>query len=508
MIDSVQGGPHPTVSRGPRWWPTRDALRRLLVEPLVDTPAPDERRRAKLLALLALSQAILAALGALQAAVFAPEPMEIVVPPVLAAVIVYAIAYVLARRGSLDAAASIAIAVQIAVPLTVSALLPVAGVQAMSPAAWVSVALLTASATLGPRSVLLVGGVALASMIAMLSGRGMDGAVGEVIVYLVAFTAVVYVYARHRDGLEAARREQLAARNEELEQLRATLEERVEERTNEIARTAADLERALDAARASQETLLQTEKMAAVGRLTAGFAHELATPLAALVCSLDEIDTLRAEYARSIGDPGVTDEDHRAIAVEMQDATDLAKTAGHRAVTFVRGIRAHTRSAGARSIERFDAGCVVRDAVELLAHVARAASVRIAVEGVGTEIPIRGVPSRLNQAVTNLVINAIHASGEHRRGGIVRVVVARRGGDATIDVDDDGPGVPEGLRARVFEPLFTTKPYGKGTGLGLAIVREIARDELGGSVTIGSSAEGGARFTIRVPLAPEASDGA
>src|SRR5262249_39906154 len=156
--------------------------------------------------------------------------------------------------------------------------------------------------------------------------------------------------------------------------------------------------------------LLRTEKMAAVGRLTAGFAHEMATPLASTLAALEDLDGLRTEYAESIDDGSVTPDDHRAIADEMKRAISLAETSSERASRFVRGIRAHTRDSGTVERELFDASETVVEAVELLGHAARAAHVAVKIERSAERVPIVGVASRLGQAVANLLQNAIDAA--------------------------------------------------------------------------------------------------
>jgi len=290
----------------------------------------------------------------------------------------------------------------------------------------------------------------------------------------------------------AARNAELEARNQELERMRSALEDRMHEGEKELALRAEELER-------NQELLLRTEKMAAIGRLTAGFAHELATPLATMLATLSDLRDLTDEYGRSIGDPEVSLEDHRAIQREMVEAMDALDAAADRAASFVRGIRAHTRDPGRSAIESFDAGAVVSQATELLGYLARSARVRLEVKRPLEAIPVRGVPSRLNQAVTNLVQNAIDAAGERGAGGRVTVELASAGSEVVIRVSDDGPGIPADVLPRIFEPLFTTKPYGKGTGLGLPIVREVVQGEFQGTIEVESS-DGGATFVVRIPL--------
>jgi signal transduction histidine kinase len=134
-------------------------------------------------------------------------------------------------------------------------------------------------------------------------------------------------------------------------------------------------------------------------------------------------------------------------------------------------------------------------AAEAAAAVERPAEVRLEIQGLERLPDVDGDPGQLRQVFVNLLSNAVHAAGPRGR---VRVVDAGPGADVAVAVEDDGPGVEESVRARLFEPLVTTKPT--GIGLGLSLVRRIA-ERHGGSVSYEPRREGGARFTIRLPRA-------
>jgi signal transduction histidine kinase len=145
-----------------------------------------------------------------------------------------------------------------------------------------------------------------------------------------------------------------------------------------------------------------------------------------------------------------------------------------------------------------EVGATIDEALQLVAHAARSARTTLRFERPDKAVELDGVPSRLSQAVVNLVTNAIDATGD-QGGGKVTLGLERLPSAVAITVSDDGPGIDEALQARIFEPLFTTKPHGKGTGLGLSIVEEAVRDDFGGTVTLVSSPGAGATFRILVP---------
>ena len=496
---------------------SRLALRRAsdaALAPFVLIAHDDQRRRARLLAMISLTNIAIAAIGCLQPGMYArPEVAAVVVPILLVTAGAYAAAYGLARYARATASASIIVGMQLLAPILVANGLGRHDIDARSTGAWLSLAVLTASATLGSREVVGVGALALLAMVTVM-GRVEAPAVtiGEAAFFLGTATLLIFVYVKHRDGLERDRQNVLRTRNGELESLRSTLEVRVGDRTRELANTASELAKANEALQSRQALLVQTEKMAAVGRLTAGIAHELASPLSAILGAVDELRALAEESERSIGDASVTDADHRAIVADLRGATALARVASERAIKFVRGIRAHTRDPGPRATERFLLDGVVAETVELLGHAARAVSVRVTVEAPDGPFEVSAVPSRVNQVVTNLLKNAIDALGSapRRAGtkGVVTLRVRRDGTDAVLEIADDGPGIAPEVVPRIFEPLFTTKSYGQGTGLGLSIVKEIVESELHGTISLQTELGVGTTFVVRFPTHDGAVHGA
>ncbi|HXY68980.1 MAG TPA: ATP-binding protein [Gemmatimonadales bacterium] len=269
-------------------------------------------------------------------------------------------------------------------------------------------------------------------------------------------------------------------------------------------------ERLLDA----QGALVRAEKLASVGRLAAGVAHEIGNPLAAI-----------GNYLELLSRRGEAPELVTAIEREAQ-----------RIDTIVRSLLDYARPRDAKR-EPVDVGAVAQRAVELLRAQGLLKLVSVEVVRPGGLPAMLGDAPALEQVFVNLLLNAVDAAGA---GGRIAVVASqarlgadgeatRRGGDADaaastgrsmrrssrhleavadggtavqVVVGDSGPGVPPDLVERVFDPFFTTKPPGKGTGLGLAIVQRIVHDH-GGRVDVARAREGGAAFTVTFPgMAP------
>lgn len=266
----------------------------------------------------------------------------------------------------------------------------------------------------------------------------------------------------------------LAQRNEELEAAQLTMQKQ-------------------------QTKLVISEKMASIGRLTAGIAHEMNTPLAAVRASMSELTALVDEYADGISDSTVSPDDHREIASEMKAAIGIADKSAARASSFVRGIKSQTRSLSGNPRVAFNAVAVIQESILLLSHALRDANCTAIFECSTHDskrdyVELVGSPAGFAQAVTNLVTNAIDAS--RPVGGEIRLELVSSGDRVSLRVTDFGCGMPPEIISNIFEPMFTTKPFGQGTGLGLSILHDIITGEFDGSVEVHSVVGKGTTFEL------------
>jgi C4-dicarboxylate-specific signal transduction histidine kinase len=246
--------------------------------------------------------------------------------------------------------------------------------------------------------------------------------------------------------------------------------------------------------------------MASLGRLTAGIAHEMNTPLAAVRSGLGELRHLIEEYQSSIGDPYVTLDDHRAIVLDMQKAAQLADKSAERSAAFVRSVKSQTRDVSSDERLLFKVVPVIQDALLLLGHAVRQGNCTVTFDYDSDDPALLGSPGRLAQVMTNLVTNAIDASAA-KGGGHIEVQLARlrepSGRGLALRVSDAGVGIPPDVMPKIFEPMFTTKPFGQGTGLGLTIIHDIVTGDFGGAIEVASQPDHGATFTIHFPIFQE-----
>ncbi len=267
----------------------------------------------------------------------------------------------------------------------------------------------------------------------------------------------------------------------------------------DLRRRTEQLEQAYEVLKENQEKLLIVEKMASLGRLTAGIAHELNTPLAASRTALRELDELIREYESSIHDPNMALEDHQGIVSDMRRAFQLAARSTEQAAAFVNSIKAQTRDTAAPTREPIKVAKVAQDVLLLLGHMLRKGRCEATLEAADNDLMVYGALGRLVQVITNLVTNAIEASAA-KGGGPIKVRLAKEGdGRIILQVADKGSGIPAPDLPRIFDPMFTTKRFGEATGLGLTIVHNIVIGDFGGDIEVDSRVGEGTTFTVIFP---------
>ena len=285
-------------------------------------------------------------------------------------------------------------------------------------------------------------------------------------------------------------------------------------RAEEELRAARDAaEKALQELQTAQASLLHAQKMAALGQLTAGIAHEIKNPLNFVnnfadlsVELLDELKETAAPAVASLGDDTRAEIDE---VVEMLTG-NLAKIAEHgrRADGIVKSMLAHSRG-GSGDWQSADINVLVEEALNLAYHGARAQdqSFNITLErDLDRAIaPIEVVPQDVTRVFLNLFRNGFYAADKRRREAgdgfrpVLKVTTKGLGDAIEVRVRDNGTGIAPELRDKLFQPFFTTKPTGEGTGLGLSISYDIVTQQHGGMITVDSTFGEFTEFTIRLP---------
>ena len=285
-------------------------------------------------------------------------------------------------------------------------------------------------------------------------------------------------------------------------------------RAEQAIRAARDAaESALRELQTAQASLVHAQKMAALGQVTAGIAHEIKNPLnfvnnfASL--SVELLDELKDTAARAVGalDPGNRDEIAETIGMLTENLQKIVEH-GRRADGIVRSMLQHSRGSSDHR-QPTDLNALAEEALNLAYHGARAQDPNfdIALEhDLDRNLaPVDVVPQELTRVLLNLIGNGFYAANKRSRESdgtyrpALKVTTREFGESVEVRVRDNGVGVPPENRDKLFQPFFTTKPTGEGTGLGLSISYEVVTQQHGGTITVDSEVGDFTEFTVRLP---------
>lgn len=295
----------------------------------------------------------------------------------------------------------------------------------------------------------------------------------------------LYADLVHRNDLLAQAQSNLTALN-------ASLEQRVEQRTAELAAANQQI-------RAEQQKAIATEKMASLGRMVAGFAHEVNTPVGIAVGAVSQL----VEEVRALGTLMQRDEVSEAevqnVLSLMAETGDLAASNLRRAATLVQSFKRTAVDQTSEAERNFKLGELIDDVVHSLGPLYRRTSIAFTLD-CPADLVLHGVPGVLAQILTNLCTNAyVHAFAEGARGGNIRIAARLVGSEVEVRFIDDGAGMEAAHMQKAFEPFFTTNRQGGGSGLGLFIVYSLVTQSLGGTVECRSNKGIGTTFLLRFP---------
>jgi len=295
------------------------------------------------------------------------------------------------------------------------------------------------------------------------------------------------------------------ARQHEGDTLVETLKRRTSKLEEEVAQRTAELEQSLADLKATQAQLVQSEKMASLGQLTAGIAHEIKNPLNFVTnfagLSQEIVDDLELE-----SDP----EERAALLADLKTNAAKIEEHGRRADAIVRTMMEHARS-GTGQRQTVDLNGLVE---EYAAHALHAMKVRhsgfepvLSLDLADDAGALDVAPQEIGRVLINLVDNALSAVRQREADAgagytpTVTVSTGRTADGVEMRVTDNGLGMSEDVKANVFQPFFTTKPAGEGTGLGLSLSHDIVVQGHSGTITMESQEGAGTTAVVRLPVA-------
>ena len=281
---------------------------------------------------------------------------------------------------------------------------------------------------------------------------------------------------------------------------------------NELRQRTNDLSKSLDDLRTAQDRLIQTEKLASLGQLTAGIAHEIKNPLN----FVNNFSALTAELTEELSDllkPAPLDDKMRGEADELtgmiKDNLQKVVQHGKRADSIVKNMLLHSRE-GSREHRPADINSLLDESLNLAYHGARAEKGEFNITlqrdfdaDAGT---IELFPQEITRAFLNLIANGVYAATkrktENKEPGFeptLRATTKNLGTTVEIRIRDNGTGIPPEVKEKMFNPFFTTKPAGEGTGLGLSLSYDIVVKQHGGSIEVDTQPGEFTEFKVILP---------
>ena len=299
-------------------------------------------------------------------------------------------------------------------------------------------------------------------------------------------------------------------RERRLEYEKEQLQHKVEERTIELRKKSEELTHSLEDLKSTQSQLIQSEKMASLGELTAGIAHEIQNPLN-FVNNFSEVSN---ELIQEIEEERTKSKEERDEELVGEILTDIKQNLekinhhGKRADAIVKGMLQHSRSSSATK-EPTDINKLADEYLRLAYHGLRAkdksfnATMKTDFDETIGNLNI--IPQDIGRVILNLITNAFYATNEKQKSGIqnyeptVTVCTKKDKDKVEIKVADNGNGIPKEVLDKIFQPFFTTKPTGQGTGLGLSLSYDIVKAH-GGELKVVTKEGKGSDFIIQLPI--------
>ncbi|HZJ63728.1 MAG TPA: ATP-binding protein [Kofleriaceae bacterium] len=271
------------------------------------------------------------------------------------------------------------------------------------------------------------------------------------------------------------------------EEVNLDLERAVQNRTADLARKNRELAEALDKLTRAQEQLVRSEKLASIGQLVAGIAHEINNPVNAIVNTVGPLE-------EAINDIGAADPGARVDAArEVREMVRVVQRGAQRTKAIVTALHNYSRTDD-ESVVDFDIDRSIDDSLELLRHLLKDKTV---IKRYGDVGRVRGHAGQVNQVFMNLLTNAAQAlSG--REDATITIETTGDASTVEVKIRDNGQGIPPDILPRIWDPFFTTKDVGEGTGLGLSIVHELV-ERHGGTIECETRVGAGTVFTVKLP---------
>lgn len=288
----------------------------------------------------------------------------------------------------------------------------------------------------------------------------------------------------------------------QLRALNEDLESRIEARTREIQQKNSALEDALGHLREAQEHLVAGEKMAALGGLVAGIAHEINTPVGIGVTATSHLQQKTDTLIQRYQDNTMKKSDLQQFLKTAQEATHMILTNLNRASELINSFKQVAVDQSSEKQRNFPVKDYLDELLLSLRPHLKKRPITIEVT-CPEELSLDSYPGAFGQIISNLTMNAVLHAFTDGQSGQISIAVRAEGDCVVLTFADNGAGIPEKHLKKIFDPFFTTKRGEGGSGLGLHIVYNIVTQTLGGTIQCESAAGAFTRFTLRLPFSPQ-----
>ena len=296
------------------------------------------------------------------------------------------------------------------------------------------------------------------------------------------------------------RHELLVQTQDALRRMNESLEQRVQERTAELAAINARLQQ-------EQQRAMDAEKMASLGRMVAGFAHELNTPVGVAIGAVSQVGQTLGKFSALLQGDEVSAHQIDHYLALLQESQALAMGNLERSAALVKSFKRTAVDQTSEAYRNYQMDELLDDVVRNLHPMFKRTAIEIAVQ-CPPQLLLYGVPGVLTQVLTNLCTNAyIHAFAEGARSGRIEIAVRSEGDCIELIFSDNGAGIDPAHEKHVFEPFYTTNRHNGGSGLGLYIVYNLVTQSLGGSIVVETAKGQGTTFRIRFSRIAAAQEG-
>lgn len=284
-----------------------------------------------------------------------------------------------------------------------------------------------------------------------------------------------------------------------LQELNRELEQRVEMRTQDLKKANLELQHKIDELKETQRQLIETEKLAGLGNLVAGVAHEINTPIGVGVTASSFLEDLIKPITTKLTEGTLTRAELNEFLEKTRQSSHIILTNLQRASQLIQSFKLISVDQSTDSLRQFKVKEYFEDIFRSLHPPTKRIHLTIEVTG-DEELWIQSYPGAFSQILTNLYMNSCIHGFEDREKGRIRTHFFLDKQYLIVTYEDDGKGMDNATQQKIFEPFFSTKRNKGGTGLGMHIVYNLVTQKLGGSIGVWSEPNQGARFTLKLPL--------